>query len=52
MSETYCGGGKHYSETINESKTEKINPRTKRTIQIIRGKCAICNRNKSMILTR
>ena len=49
---SYCLGGRHYSKTINETQTEKINPRTKRTIQIIKGQCVICNGNKSRILTK
>ena len=52
MSETYCVGGRHYSPTINETKTEKINPRTNKLIIIMKGNCAICNRNKSKILTK
>ena len=52
MSETYCVGGRHYSQTINERKTEKINPKTNKIITIIRGQCVICGRNKSMILTK
>ena len=52
MTETYCVGGRHYSPTINETKTEKINPKTNKLIIIMKGKCTICNRNKSMILTK
>ena len=48
----YCVGGKHYSNTIDITKTEKINPKTNKRIIIIRGKCVICNRNKSKILTK
>ena len=30
---TYCLGGRPYSQTINESKVERINPKTKRKNQ-------------------
>ena len=52
MSETYCVGGRHYSNTINEIKTEKFNSKTNKLIRILKGKCAVCNRNKSKILTK
>ena len=52
MTETYCVGGRHYSPKINESTTEKVNPKINKLIIIMKGKCTICNRNKSMILTK
>ena len=52
MSETYCVACRAKTNSINEYTKEKINPRTKRTIEIIRGQCAICNCNKSQILTK
>ena len=48
---TYCLGGRPYSQTINESQVERINPKTKRK-KTIRGQCAICGRNKFRILTK
>ena len=51
MVNTYCVGGKHMSETINQNIYEKINPKTKKVVKIIKGTCSICNRNKSQILT-
>ena len=52
MTKTYCLGGRHYSNTVNENIFEKINPRTKKLVKIIKGQCDICNRNKSQISTK
>ena len=52
MTKTYCVACRAKTKSINEYTNEKINPRTKKIIQIIRGQCEICNRNKSMILTK
>ena len=52
---TYCVSSKHFSQTINEFQVELPHPRkpkSKRNIIITRGQCAICGRNKSMILTK
>ena len=27
---SYCVGGRHYSQTINETKIDRINPKSKR----------------------
>ena len=52
MAKTYCLGGRHYSDTINITQYEKVNPRTKKLIKIIKGTCSICSRNKSQIFTK
>ena len=52
MTKTWCVGGKHYSNTVNENIFEKVNPRTKKLVKIIKGKCNICNRIKSQIFTK
>ena len=52
MTKTWCVGGKHYSDTNNISQYEKVNPKTKRLVKIIKGSCNICGRNKSQIYTR
>ena len=52
MSKTWCVGGRHYSNTINQNVYEKINPKTKKLVKTIKGKCDICNRNKSQIFTK
>ena len=45
-------GGRHYSDTINITQYEKVNPRTKKLVKIIKGTCSICSRNKSQIFTK
>ena len=52
MTKTYCLGGRHYSDTINITQYEKINPKTKKLVKIIKGTCSICGRNKSQIFTK
>ena len=52
MTKTYCLGGRHYSNTNNIIQYEKINPRTKKLVKIIRAKCSVCNRDKSQIFTK
>ena len=52
MTKTYCLGGRHYSDTIRITQYEKVNPRTKKLVKIIKGTCGICGRNKSQIFTK
>ncbi len=52
MDETYCVGGRHFSKTLNIKIQEKINPRTNKVVEIIRGVCSICGRKKSQILSK
>ena len=52
MKQTYCLGGLHYSITNNKTQYEKRNPKTKKLFKILKGKCAICVRNKSQIFTK
>ena len=49
---TYCLGGRHHSETINHNVIEKVNPKTKKIVKVIKGQCEIGGRNKSHIFTR
>ena len=51
MTKTYCLGGRHYSKTNNITQNEKVNPRTKKLVKIIKSVCSICGRNKSQIFT-
>ena len=51
MTKTWCVGGKRYSNT-NIIEYEKVNPRTKKLVKVVKGKCDICGRNKSQIFTR
>ena len=52
MTKTWCVGGKHFSNTVNEYIFEKMNPRTKKLVKVIKGTGNICGRNKSQIFTR
>ena len=36
MTKTYCLGGKHYSKTNNIIESEKVNPRTKKLVKLIK----------------
>ena len=49
---TYCLGGSQYSNTVNENIFEKVNPKTKKLVKIIKGTCSICGRNKNQIFTK
>ena len=51
MTKSWCVGGRHMSNTNNITQYEKVNPKTKTLVKIIKGKCDICNRNKSQIFT-
>ena len=51
MTKTWCVGGKHYSNTDKITQHEKVNPKTKKLVKIIKGICDICGRNKSQIFS-
>ena len=48
---SYCVGSRHMSGNVDSKVTEKINPRTKKRVKIIKSKCSICGKNKSQIFT-
>ena len=52
MTKTSSVGGRHKSNTNNIIETEKVNPKTKKLVKIIKGTCSICGRNKSQIFTK
>ena len=52
MTKTYCLGGRHMSNTNNITQYEKVIPRTKKLVKIIKGSCDICGRSKSQIFTK
>ena len=35
MTKTWCVGGRHRSDTINQNVIEKVNPRTKKLFKVI-----------------
>ena len=52
MTKTWCVGGRHVSNTNILSQYEKVNPKTKKLVKVIKGTCSICGRNKSQIFTK
>ena len=49
--DSYCVGGKHRSGTKNITIEITINKKTGREINLLVGKCVICNRKKTMIVS-
>ena len=52
MTKTWCVGGRPYSNTINITQYERVNPKTKKLVKIIKGICSTCGRNKSQNFTK
>ena len=52
MTKTWCVGGRHYSDTVNENNFGKVNPKIKKLGKIFKGTCSICGRDKSQIFTK
>ena len=52
MTETWCVGGKPYSYNKNIIIYEEVNPKNKKLVKIIKGKCSIWGRDKSQIFTK
>ena len=50
-SESYCVGGRHKSATKNIVGDITINKKTGKEVKLLVGKCAICNRKKTMIVS-
>ena len=50
-SDSYCVGGKHRSGTKNTTGEITFNKKTDKEIKLIVGKCVICDRKKSMIVS-
>ena len=48
---SYCVGGKHHSGTKNISGEITINKKTNKEIKLLVGKCMVCYRKKSMIVS-
>ena len=47
----YCVGGKHYSGTKNIAGEITINKTTTKENKLLVGKCVVCNKRKSMIVS-
>ena len=52
MTKTWCVGEKHMSNTSILVEYEKVYPRNRKLVKIIKGICKICGRNKSQICTK
>ena len=52
MTKIFCLGGRQYSNTNNITQYEKVNPKTKKLVKIIKGTCSICGCNKSQTFTK
>ena len=50
-SDNYCVGGKHRSGTKNITGEMTVNKKTGKQIKLLVGKCVICDRKKSMIVS-
>ena len=48
---SYCNGGRHYSRTKNIAGEITVNKNTGKQIKLLIGKCVICDRKKSMIVS-
>ena len=48
---SYCVGGKHYSTTINIRGDITQNKKTGAAVNLLRGTCSTCKRNKSLIVS-
>ena len=46
---SYCVGQKHYSGTKNIVGEIRFNKKTGKKIELLVGKCMVCDRKKSMI---
>ena len=52
MAKTRCVGGRHNGNTNNKTVYEKMNPKNKKLVKIIKGIFSICGRNNSQIFTK
>ena len=52
MTERWCVGGRHKSDTRKIIEHEKVNPKTKKLVKVFKGTCNICGRNKSRIFSK
>ena len=50
-SDSFCVGGRHRSSTSNITGDITINKKTGKEVKLLVGKCAICNRKKTMIVS-
>ena len=51
QTDSYCVGGRHRSSTKNIVGDITINKKNGKEVKLLVGKCAICNRKKTMIVS-
>ena len=51
MTLTWRVGGRHKNKSINQNIYANLNPKTEKIVEIIKGKCDSCRRNKSQFIT-
>ena len=49
--QSYCLGGRHYSQTVKKNIFQKLNPKTIKLVNIIKGTTSTCERNRSPVFT-
>ena len=50
-SDSYCVGGRHHSSTTNITGDITNNKKTGKEVKLLIGRCSICNRKKSMVVS-
>ena len=48
---SYCVGGRHHSSTTNITGNITIHKKTGKEVKLLIGRCSICNRKKSMVVS-
>ena len=48
---SFCVGGRHHSFTTNITGDISINKNTGKEVKLLIGRCSICNRKKSMVVS-
>ena len=49
--QSFCLGRRHFSCILNQNVYEKVNPKIKKLVKIIKGICSFCGRKKHQIFT-
>ena len=48
---SYCVGGQHYISTSNITGDMSINEKIGKEVKLLCGRCSVCNRKKSMVVS-
>ena len=52
MTKTWSVFGRNYSNIKNKIDFEKVKPRTKKLVKVIKGKCGMCDGDNSLTFTK